>query len=518
MHAEYLMSPWKAQANSKQNVKNKSSYVSQSKRHEGTMLVKLKVIWSIICLIGNIAQIYHISLQYFLYDVTTNVQLYIPDTIDLPSLSVCFYSWKLLKWSQLSAYEKQSLLTINGEDIYRFEQPYENLTSYAIRSAIENGTTLDATTLLKNMQKKLNISDMFRLTASPFEVFSPVAIYNPQQRGFDFLVNGSDLMKPEEFFFDNRKCLVFNLEEKGRSNVSYFANRRINIMSGIASMYFFSEEYVSAVNEPVIALSSGKDYVRPDFNGFLAVPSQLRVGITYTEYRSILLPSPYATNCRNYLASGFISRGKCYDVCLKAKSLHLWGSLHPLLQIFPKEKEKIITYDELFFQYSHEANRIDTECTEECKQRDCSTVQYIPRYMLFGKPYQAEQVRFFLMVTLSPITESITVEHYLLIQFVTDIASTFGFWLGLNLYAIVGFLSLMLKYLKKVRLQRGNRVFCHPRSRSQQKDEHIQLLESKYNALQNELAILSRSHCNLRRIVFHLVSLRNVIDNTTVRE
>src|SRR5688572_20629587 len=75
----------------------------------------LNVVWSILCLIGNIYQLYLIFHRYFQFEVATNVQIYIPEVIEVPTVILCIEISKLLKWDNLQNVQKN----LNTSDLVR---------------------------------------------------------------------------------------------------------------------------------------------------------------------------------------------------------------------------------------------------------------------------------------------------------------------------------------------------------------------------------------------------------------
>src|SRR5947209_2722072 len=67
--------------------------------------------WTILYLMGNLFHLYWVSSKYFRYEVTTNVQVMVPETISSPSMNFCLPFWQLINWSNMSEPKKHFLLT-----------------------------------------------------------------------------------------------------------------------------------------------------------------------------------------------------------------------------------------------------------------------------------------------------------------------------------------------------------------------------------------------------------------------
>src|SRR2546426_3389570 len=74
----------------------------------------INFLWGLACLGGYLYQLYFIFNQYFQYDVSTNVQIYTPQLIDVPAVIVCMNSHKLLRWDNMTLDERKILLISDG--------------------------------------------------------------------------------------------------------------------------------------------------------------------------------------------------------------------------------------------------------------------------------------------------------------------------------------------------------------------------------------------------------------------
>lgn len=61
----------------------------------------VKLIWTLLCLLGNITQLHYISIKYLRYDVATNVRVTFPEKFDAPSMTACMDAWRMIDWEKL---------------------------------------------------------------------------------------------------------------------------------------------------------------------------------------------------------------------------------------------------------------------------------------------------------------------------------------------------------------------------------------------------------------------------------
>src|SRR5258708_7207386 len=89
-------------------VRKKKTTLTPQRRYQFTAL------WMIGCLFGNVFQVYHVTDQYLLYEINTNVIVENEKEIDLPSMIYCIDILSLLKWDDLT--EDQIKAVLRGEN------------------------------------------------------------------------------------------------------------------------------------------------------------------------------------------------------------------------------------------------------------------------------------------------------------------------------------------------------------------------------------------------------------------
>lgn len=422
----------------------------------------------IICLIGNIIQLYWISSQYFRYDISTNVQLLTPEKIDLPSVTICFELVRVIKWAALSREERVSLLTMDGASIFEQLNPEENITIRDIQMAVLHSGVFERSFLMSRLQTMYNTSSIFRITLSDKDLFMISFLYNPLKKNMDA---ANENLNIRTFIRDIQKCYLMQVIPSWVTNLSYSAIRKQSIYSkNYLASYWFKDEATWSLLDANYILSPVGHSSRLDNNAFLKLPINVKLlyALTYNEYRSQLLPPPYATMCRNYAKEGFMSKAGCYETCLRRLSLKTMKGLHPSLAIFPNETEKTARFlnmfaDKLITSNLDIAQEVDNACTEECSKRDCSTVLYSPRYLTNGKDPPAiapgSTTTISQLVSLTPVIKADCLEQISLIQYLTDIASSLGFWLGMSALATTSFFVYVLGGCRRTSHLSGHRSF-----------------------------------------------------------
>jgi hypothetical protein len=114
-------------------------------------------------------------------------------------------------------------------------------------------------------------------------------------------------------------------------------------------------------------------------------------------------------------------------------------------------------------------------CSQECSQRDCNQVLFLPKFELSGEEEKASCLKS--QISFDPLVKAETIEQVEFIQFLTETTSTFGFWFGLS---IVGAIQLCGQLVNRaIRKFKSNERRIHPVNRNVSNLIQNQLLEMK---------------------------------------
>jgi hypothetical protein len=133
---------------------------------------------------------------------------------------------------------------------------------------------------------------------------------------------------------------------------------------------------------------------------------------------------------------------------------------------------------------------IEKNCSRLCRKKPCFNVIIIPHYIVQGSG------DFIVKMPFTPFISTRTSEQVTLIAFLTDIASTLGFWLGLS---AIGTAEMMIQYARLI-----GRYFTKRRGRRRTwatsmivqnfgVESRLGDLESKFREVENELRELRQS-------------------------
>lgn len=413
---------------------------------------KLTVIWMIFCLVGNVFQVYHISSQYFAYGINTNVQLAVDDILELPTLTLCFELSQVVKWTDLTREERVKIVSTSamfGMKATNLVKGYNiaNETEEEIArlpSLVKNNTNFVTTLTITSNLQTLNLSRLFDVTLKFEDILLAAMITDPSRETFEERIqvvrNENEVLRFSTFLKNTLKCYTLHIRNDYQT-LSYYAVMRQDFIAGMTSLLTLKDEVVQNINLIHYILTPKGKTMRSGFYSY--VPLSPQVGksfpMTYSTYEANLLPKPYETQCVNYTALGLGNRGECYESCLKEQSLATSGSLPLGVNIMPNETGKLHSLGESMFHTHTKKNHqnMDMICDFRCREKDCTSVAHIPLKM-----ETAETPGITYIANIGPQKPTVRAQcqpMQSLTQFLTDVISTFGFWLGISAFGIFRF-------------------------------------------------------------------------------
>lgn len=182
--------------------------------------------------------------------------------------------------------------------------------------------------------------------------------------------------------------------------------------------------------------------------------------VTYDIYESKLLPKPYNTKCVNYTERHLDSKGHCFEDCLMKRFLNETGYLHPSLILYGNETDRVVPIGAAVLNWRCESvclpitedeegvkiegvkdviNRLDRVCEKECSSPDCELVVHNPRKLASGR--HEGQSLFAIFAPSTPTIRSESQPAQAFIEFISDVGSSFGFWLGMSAFGLLDFVK-----------------------------------------------------------------------------
>ena len=416
---------------------------------------KSTLAWFTICSIGLLVQGYQISSEYFSYDISTNVQLTTPDDIEVPTIIFCTDLIQLIKWHEMTQQERKLVLHLPfGSAIPIVKYDIKNETEESIRKlplSLKKQLTFTTKVIMSANLQRLDTSRLFELTHDHKELFDSIRSYvehdDPKgKRGYRTYspTEYEDLFEAKEFIFDLYKCYSFKRREEFQV-IKYLRVMRQSYIAGNVYRMQISKKFSQDITFLIVSLLQNNHSMT---NGFFAfVPVNVGEQMQFLKYQTFdrkLLPKPFQTKCIDYTDLGFDSRGKCYEQCLlDAVKYETKGTkIPPAIGIYFNETSKVINLLELESEehmpgkketYMQMLDRYQIECESKCHAQDCKLVTHIPTIIA---KLDAESTWYSLYLPVSPTISASCHEAVSLIQFMTDMVSALGFWLGVSAFGI----------------------------------------------------------------------------------
>lgn len=440
---------------------------------------KLTVLWMIVCLSGNMYQVHEISSQYFKFSIDTNVQLVVEDTIDTPSLTLCFTATQLLNWKETTHEERMKILVteknempiVSGYNVK--EETNESLDNLA-RLVMQDSDSIVNILLASNLQR-LNTSWIFdhtyeidSLLQGGFLITEHWDGYEGEPTPVQFRMKSFKASRAESklakkqvskdyfkikfttveklvnvttFIKDISKCFNINTKKEFR-NFRYYNVMRQGLTPGLISYLMMNQKRLDEVKELLYVLTPADRMMRTGFYSYvpLSVESKRHFVMTWDTFEAQLLEAPFQTQCWDYQKKmGFSSRGDCFEYCLKNFTMqqtifNKTGYIMSGSNILKDEKGvrvlPITTYPHP--EVKSLKKRTEQHCNRKCHAKDCLSIVHIPKKVA-SKPTPRQTT----IATLAPQTPSVKalcVPSLSLTNYLTDVVATFGFWLGVSCF------------------------------------------------------------------------------------
>ena len=454
------------------------------------MKVKATTLYYVMCSLGNILHVYQICDEYLRYDVTTNVQVAVPDEIPFPSITLCVDLIDSLNWTAISNKTKRKMLDFLPEPDVSYMVTNTDRFLSQIKKMPQQHRDVVRQVLYGGLVKELSVAKIINASASFSDMVDSIKVtkllFNESQlvslRKEEKVSKGQVSFNTNEshslqFTVDmtyihlTEKCIVMRPQLGLQNSINY--DDQIS-RSGFA---FFS--FGGHYNWPIRVHVLRHGYVSKSEDTCVVIGPNTNIKSSFVTHSSTLLEYPYKTNCRDYTKIGILSRGQCRQKCFKAIAIsqfnripeksYAFESDTAYLQTPRKDNESLMTY--VFAIAKGNESMYDDileQCKRTCFQRECQSLVYIQSNMLqlfMTSPLgntcslkdtresqrnlckEEEQLRKSYLFTLvtqgKPGTKTESQPVIPLISFLTGLFSTFGFWLGLSVFHSFNFTEIL---------------------------------------------------------------------------
>lgn len=397
----------------------------------------------------NILHIYQISDEYFKYDVSTDVQLIIPETTEKPTVTLCFKLDMVIKWDKL---EPSDWIRLSLPRDY--EDGIRNRTNdpKKLRNLIVKGSAV----IHKHLDRLMRVKEMMNMTLSFQDIVNQVETiqrvktvsgsYNFEgYRPFIWMAHYPQTwnrvpLKIESFFMNQQKCYRIRCNTKER--FVNFQEIHDQYEDGLLQTIrilpnFLLEEVKIFISDNYHELTHGSHNSEIVS---LTSRSSNNVRLSYDSYESQLLKHPFKTDCVQYPKS--MTRKECYQNCLKKKAIEKFGIIPLTCNAYENETSKIyglFCLDKECWSFQEFMVHVQSHCGRSCVKRECSSIILVPR---LESKASNDKVDDYAIIALHsskiPVVRAVSQPAIPVVTFLTNVFSTFGFWLGIS---VLGFMK-----------------------------------------------------------------------------
>ena len=445
----------------------------------------MTTLYYLICSLANILHIYQICDEYLRYDVTTNVEVSVPENIVFPSITLCVDLMDSLNWSALSLDTRRRLIVsryvpesvasviLKNSSVTLRTMQLIPLKHRAVFRSLFYNQLVDVLTVTEIMNVSASIHevvDNFITTRLAYNEFQ-LASFSKQDKklGDSVVLNTTESLKIQ-FIIDmtyirlKDKCFKLRL----RPDLNKIINYDELVTKYGYVLFKFESRYSRAVR--IFLSSDGHLNRQTDFWLFLSPDQQLIA--SFVTHESILLEYPYKSNCRDYTKNGILSRHECRYKCFKPLIISRFNRIFE--QIYAYESDNFYLRPmEVSKGYitteSMPADIID-QCQKTCLEKECRSVSHIQFQKeqkrlpsQFGDTCSLNDTRsvckdqkrleklskYVLFLLDNPGTRTETQPAIPLVSFLTGLFSTFGFWLGLSVFGSANFIEILWNKTRK---------------------------------------------------------------------
>lgn len=295
----------------------------------------------------NVLHVYHLCAEYLKYDVTTDVQLIIPDVIEVPKMTLCYDKQRLVRWNKLNPYEVQHLF--NGTEV---NQSASFFNDNLFHDLLHDNEKLEI--LRQNMESgEIGFPRLFDITMPVEEILSTLHLTVVDSRspsGFryykeiDFNIASHEYKSHIEIdtIWIDDPCFSVSLQKQHR-----FLNYRelLRESDGYIAVIFIPVNLTNLVTTYLILTPNNHDIPLGSYSYRLLPMSQSRnqsneYYTSITTYESFLLEPPYKTECYKY--PGEMTRIECHHSCVKKESHSRVKRIPHLSTVYISEEYNLI--------------------------------------------------------------------------------------------------------------------------------------------------------------------------------
>ena len=362
-----------------------------------------------LCFVITLVHIFYLCNEYFRYEVTTFVEIAIPQTIQFPGLTFC---------SRLNFLNRENL-----------GKPADHLFSYISKGNVTASFVMNSTQSFADL---IRFSIITRLVTHP---------YNDGYFNGDESNGWFPLMLRKSYILDSSKCFHVCLRDDLNQWIDY--QQLYTVTKGgnnLISWYFKNYRgfilYYIGVKDATITELDFQMVILPNTN----------VYTTFSTYESFLKEPPYQSWCRNYEEQGFASKNHCRQDCFRKTLLKKHNM--SLLQSLSYSDDSVFIRDasDVFNDTKSQQIDIYRYCDTQCFDAACHSVTYTQN--LIHRQSTPGSSSITTTASKNPATKTQAQPAIPFVSFFSNLLSTFGTWLGLSAYGMFALTTKVIESLK----------------------------------------------------------------------
>ena len=396
----------------------------------------------IFCGLMNLIHIYNLCLEYFEFNVTTNVSMEMPRKLVIPSFTICLdlpFDWERIP----DAVVKRLLRNPQNNSQWLFNLGYDKFRNRSkVFQTIPNHGKIFRS-IVYNAEVSLTVAEILNFTKDIKDLIERLRItqlvFPPGKHFKDVFWSSIQVLKSfpfhvkQVFIKQKQKCYQLDLRDDLAKLIDYDEFRILD--ENVLSHCNFKNPFrgIFYITREGQTISSGDQSISID-------PNYMK-SVSFHSFETQQMKPPYKTMCRDYKQYGYFSRLHCKNQCLKQQTIRKYNEIYYLSNAYSTDIYPVRHSSQSKSQYLP----FFKQCDAECFANDCQSFTYVAR-LEENFPFQHETIVVW-FPSRNPNVRIQTQATFPLISFLTSLFSTFGFWLGLS---FLGSFSIMGKLLTKV--------------------------------------------------------------------
>ena len=402
-------------------------------------------LWLLTCFVGCGTQITLLAIAYMNYEVSTSIVQSLDRDTPLPAITLGASLLNLIRWDDARI---RSVCHLWLPDACR----NGSLTLREILHHLSQTSRIQRMTLAFGLMERFNISDLFDISLSTDDLIANRLVMSEKS---EFTFEPLDqVFEKTEFMIGLIKAV--NLRWKKEVRVTNYRQVKRRFMSpGIFSTLILHPHVHHRLDFMVVTYSENSETIFNGFFDFLMTSVEREMtSSTYDTYVSHFLRHPFPSRCLDYPTDlGFESPGECFDVCLRRQLVPSCGRMPLGVRLTPRDTG-IRSMTPVFLADSNKwrsVAAVERECDARCSRRECTQRVYVSRPKSLTQLQQdAENLTLAGHVSFlpsAPVTETLSLPKVTLMEFATNVAATFGFWLGVSVLTSFAWLERLVRTL-----------------------------------------------------------------------